>query len=183
MFFKIPWAIRAIVYKLFFKRFGLLSYMGPPLFLKGTRNISIGNRVRIFPHCRMETHGEGTVNIEENCQFGQRLHLTAAGHLSIGKNTTVLFDVMITDIDHDYREIDKPIHEQQLIISKTTIGSNCFIGSGTKIQAGTTLGNQCVVGANSVVRGSFPSYSVIAGVPAKIIKLYNFETGIWEHVR
>lgn len=53
---------------------------------------------------------------------------------------------------------------------------------GVAIQAGTILGEQCIVGANSVVRGTFPDYCVIAGVPAKIIKIYNKESGEWVRV-
>jgi lipopolysaccharide O-acetyltransferase len=45
---------------------------------------------------------------------------------------------------------------------------------------GTIIGNGVVVGANSVVRGSIPENTVIAGVPAKIIKKYNHETKLWE---
>lgn len=53
---------------------------------------------------------------------------------------------------------------------------------GAAIQAGTVLGKQCIVGANSVVRGTFPDYCVIAGVPAKIIRKYNAESHSWERV-
>jgi len=53
---------------------------------------------------------------------------------------------------------------------------------GVAIQAGTVLGKQCIVGANSVVRGVFPDYSVIAGVPARIIKRFNFDKNKWEKI-
>ena len=53
---------------------------------------------------------------------------------------------------------------------------------GACIQAGTVLGKQCVVGANAVVRGTYPDYCVIVGVPARVIKKYNPETGKWEKV-
>ena len=87
---------------------------------------------------------------------------------------------MITDIDHDYNDITQPISKQNLIIKKTSIGENCFIGSGAKIQAGTILGKHCVIGANSVVRGHFPDYCVIVGVPARIIKKYDFACKEWK---
>lgn len=45
---------------------------------------------------------------------------------------------------------------------------------------GTILGEQCIVGANAVVRGIFPDYCVIVGVPAKIIKRYNPSTKSWQ---
>ena len=82
---------------------------------------------------------------------------------------------IVTNIDHDYKVINKPIAQQELIVNETEIGENCFIGSGVKIQAGTKLGFQCVVGANAVVRGEFPDYSVIVGVPAKVIKRLNIK--------
>ena len=69
-----------------------------------------------------------------------------------------------------------------MIVKDTIIGENCFIGYGVAIQAGTKLGKQCIVGANAVVRGDFPDYSVIAGVPAKIIRKYNFDTKTWDRV-
>lgn len=49
------------------------------------------------------------------------------------------------------------------------IGDNCILSSGSKIIGGVTLGDNVVVGANAVVTKSFPSGSVVAGVPAKII--------------
>ena len=110
----------------------------------------------------------------------QRCHITAADNLKIGKNTTILFDVMITNIDHEYEDLTKPIANQPLKVKKTQIGENCFIGSGAKIQAGTILGRHCVVGTNAVVRGQFPDYSVIVGVPAGIVKRYDEETKKWK---
>ena len=72
--------------------------------------------------------------------------------------------------------------EQKRIVKTTSVGKNCFIGFGACIQAGTVLGKQCIVGANSVVRGHYSDYSVIAGVPARVIKRYNAETQKWEKV-
>lgn len=89
----------------------------------------------------------------------------------------------ITNIDHDYSEIDKHIMNQKFIIRHTSIGENCFIGMGAAIQAGTILGKQCIVGANAVVRGVYPDYCVIAGVPAKIIRKYNPESKKWERIK
>lgn len=54
-----------------------------------------------------------------------------------------------------------------------------FIGFGTSIQAGTILGKNVIVGANSFVRGSFPDYTIIGGVPAKILKIYDHTTKEW----
>jgi len=52
------------------------------------------------------------------------------------------------------------------------IGRNCWLGNGVVITAGVELGDNVVVGANSVVTKSFPANTVIAGVPAKIIRSF-----------
>jgi acetyltransferase-like isoleucine patch superfamily enzyme len=129
----------------------------------------------------METHQNGRILIEEDVSIGQNFHITSAKELlRIGTRTTISGNVFITNIDHDYRAIDRHILEQEYIIKTTSIGENCFIGYGASIQAGTILGKQCVVGTNAVVRGIFPDYCVLAGVPARIIKKYNLASCRWE---
>lgn len=60
------------------------------------------------------------------------------------------------------------------------IGRNCLIGMNSVILPGTTLGDHCVVGCNTTVSGTFPSYTVLAGSPARIIKRYDFSTKEWK---
>lgn len=178
------WAIRGILYKLKFKKFGNLSYIGKPISLLGVKNVSVGDKVRIYPGVRIETHGDNaTIEIKKNVSIGQNFHITSGGpDLIIGENTTISGNVFITNIDHQYQNIDVHILNQEHDIKETKIGSNCFIGYGAAIQAGTILGKQCIVGTNSVVRGVFPDYSVIVGAPARVVKRYNLESEVWEKV-
>jgi acetyltransferase-like isoleucine patch superfamily enzyme len=181
---KYLWAIRAIIYKARFKKVGRFSYIGKPIGLVGTRRITIGNKVRIQPGVRMETFGEeGSIIIKDNVSIAQNFHITSSNsQLVIGEDTTIAGNVFITNIDHDYQQIGVHILKQSYITKETRIGINCFIGYGAAIQAGTILGKQCIVGANSVVRGEFPDYCVIAGVPARIVKKYNPATCKWEKI-
>lgn len=180
MIFKIFWILRGLIYKPFLGKFDLPSYIGKPIFIKNLRRIFIGKRVRIFPGSRIEVVDKNaSIVFKENISIGQNFHITSASTLEIGKNTLILENVMITNIDHEYQEIDKHILEQPLIVQETQIGENCFIGYGAVIQAGTILGKQCIVGANAVVRGHFKDYSVIVGVPAKVVKRYDIKKRIW----
>ena len=179
---KIMWSIRGIVYKPFLKKIGKFSYIGKPIWMETKKNISIGNKVRIYPGARFETVNDGLIIIEDNVSIAQNFHCTSEGNLVIGQNTTILGNVFVTNIDHDYTEIDKHILEQKHIIKETVIGENCFIGYGASIQAGTKLGRHCVVGTNAVVRGEFPDYSVIVGVPGKVIKIYDKTTKQWKRI-
>lgn len=175
-----------IVYKIFFKKIGKKTLIKNPILLKNVHNISIGNNVFIRDHARLECveikdsqKFNPNLIIEDGVSIEQRCHITVANTLIIGKNTISLFDVMITDIDHEYENLDLPVALQPLRVSKTCIGENCFIGSGVKIQAGTILGKHCIVGTNAVVRGHFPDYCVIVGVPAKIVKRYDEAKKTW----
>lgn len=183
MIFKMFWILRAILYKPFMGKLDLPSYIGNPAYIHNFNRIFIGKKVRIFPNVRLEVHGEkASLTIEDNVAIGQNVHITSGENLVIGASSTILANVFITDIDHDYEEIGKHVLNQKKIIKKTVIGENCFIGIGVAIQAGTILGKQCIVGANSVVRGEFPDYCVIVGSPARIIKKYNLETKCWQKI-
>ena len=87
---------------------------------------------------------------------------------------------MITDIDHEYQDPAMPVALQSLLVKKTSIGNNCFLGGGARIQAGTRLGDHCIVGTNSVVRGGFPDYSVVVGAPARVVKRYDPVSKLWK---
>jgi len=181
MFYKAQWFLRGIFYKPFFGKFGFPSYIGKPVYLGSKKNIFVGNQVRIFPGARIEVvNDSATIRFEDNVAIGQNLHITSGCELIVSSGTTIAGDVAITNIDHDYRKIGESIIDQQYIIKETKIGKNCYLGRGVMIQAGTVLGEQCVVGANSVVRGEFPDYCVIAGAPAKIVKKYNSISKVWE---
>ena|SRR3989338_5995812 len=181
MIFKIFWILRALLYKPFFGSFGFPSYIGKPLIIQNSKQIFIGKRIRIFPGSRMEViNKDASILFEENISIGQNLHIISGAEMVIGKNTTISANVFISNIDHEFRQIEKHILNQPLLIKETRIGENCFIGYGAVIQAGTTLGKQCIVGANAVVRGNFPDFTVIAGVPARIIKRYDFTSQTWK---
>lgn len=181
---KLYWHLRSYKYFIKFSKFGKYSYIDRPMFIDvNGGKVFIKDKFRVQPGLRMELlDGNSAIEIGENVSIGQNFHITSGGKLKIGNNVTILGNVFLTNIDHDYKEIDKHILEQQNIISETNIGDNCFIGYGAAIQAGTKLGKQCIVGANAVVRGEFPDYSVIVGVPARVVKKYNSNTGKWERV-
>jgi len=109
----------------------------------------------------------------------QNLHLTCAERIYIGKGTALAANVTITDINHPYENIDLPIERQRLEVSPVHIGRHCKVYNNAVILPGTTIGDHCVVGANSVVTGSFDSFTVIAGVPAKVVRKYDTDSGKW----
>jgi len=176
--------IKSYRYFLKFTKFGKLSYIDRPMLIDINHgNVEIGDMFRIQPGLRMELLNKNSnIRIGKNVSIGQNFHVTSGGDLNIGNNVTISGNVFITNIDHDYKDVGIHILKQRHIIRDTYIGDNCFIGYGAAIQAGTKLGKQCIVGTNAVVRGEFPDYSVIVGVPGRVIKIYNQNSNQWEPV-
>lgn len=174
--------IRAFFYKLRFNKIGFPSKLGRPLKLKNARNVSLGKRVRIMSGYRIECYNGGTVNIGDDVSIGQNLHMISGGKLTVGNHVTFSGNVFISNLNHSYEKLDVSALRQENIIKGVSVGDFCFVGYGACILPGTQLGKNVIVGANSVVCGKFPDYVVVAGVPAKIIKKYNFENNKWERI-
>ena len=182
-FAKVLWGLRALRYSLVSK-IKMPSYIGNPMFISKISALRLGKRVRIYPGIRLETGSKNAkLIVGDNTSIGQNFHAVAYNKsLWIGSNVTISGNVFMTNCDHSYKHLDVHILEQPIIERETVIGDNCFIGYGAVIQAGTVLGKQCIVGANAVVRGVFPDNSVIAGIPAKIIKQYDKKEKKWKRV-
>lgn len=177
---KYVWACRVFFYKLFFGKIGKFTYIGKPVFMEGCRNIFIGNNVRIFPGLRIQTLDDGKIFIGNNVAIEQNVHIiSGCSELKIEKDCVISANVLITNHSHSYEKIDLSVLEQPNLYDKTYVGESCFIGFGACILAGTKLGRHCIVGANSVVKGVFPDYCVITGIPGKITKIYDKKMKKW----
>lgn len=170
------------------QRRGRRSIVQRPLFWT-PEFIELGDGVLIWPGCRIEGVSEHAgeryaplIRMGDGVTLQQYCHLTAAGQLTIGAGTTILCGALITDIDHEFQALDESAYGQGMTVRPTTIGANCLIGAGARIQAGTTLGKQCIVGTNAVVRGDFPDQCVIAGIPARIVRRYDPASGTWRKI-
>lgn len=178
---KFIWGLRALIYSFVFNKIGNLTYIGKPCYIEGCKNITIGGRTRIFPGIRMEAIDKGKILIGDNCAIEQNVHIISKGsNLLIESDTTISANVFISNVDHDYCDVSISVMQQDFLEKKTQIGVGCFIGYGAVILPGTILGKHCVVGSNAVVRGIFPDYCVIAGVPAKVVKFFDLESKKWE---
>jgi acetyltransferase-like isoleucine patch superfamily enzyme len=148
--------------------------------------IRLKDRVFIFAHGRIQgvTRYQDVpfspeIVFDEGSSAQQNLHLTCANRVYIGKETALAANVTITDIDHPYRDVNVPIEWQPLKVCPVHIGDGCKIYNNAVILPGTRIGDHCVVGANSVVWGSFESFTVISGNPARAIRQYDPASGTW----
>lgn len=126
---------------------------------------------------------DGNIKIGRNVQVGDFCFFSGQGDITIGDNVLFASFVSLIANEHIYTDIYKPIMEQGSHSEAIIIGNGCWIGIKSTILSGSVIGNNCVIGANSVVKGIFPDNCVVVGSPAKIIKIYNPKTKVWDNVQ
>lgn len=140
-------------------------------------NVYIGRNARIGIDCHSTLIIKGGVQINEN------LEISCNNFIEIGENVLIGRNVFIGDNIHNYEQINRPVINQGLSNGgKIIIEDDCWIGTGVCILKDVVIGKHSVIGANSVVTKNVPPYSVSAGIPAKVIKKYDFEIERWTKV-
>lgn len=169
------------------KNFGKGSFIDRPLHIDGV-NISIGNNVFIqykswLAAMPLTDCKKPILQIENGSVIGHFNEIYATRKIIIQKNVLTADRVYISDNLHGYKDISIPIIKQKIVQNGNgvVIGEGSWIGVGVAI-IGASIGKHCIIGANSVVTHDIPDYCVAVGVPAKVIKQYNFETQTWENL-
>jgi abequosyltransferase len=121
--------------------------------------------------------------IENGCKIGRRCMISAKNSVRVSENVLFGPSVLITDHSHEFSNLEQPIHAQGLTAGGTVvIERNCWLGHGAAIictSGQLVVGRNSVVGANAVVTRSIPPFSVVSGNPARVIRRYDPEAGVW----
>jgi acetyltransferase-like isoleucine patch superfamily enzyme len=112
------------------------------------------------------------VTIGDRCLIGRGSGIVGHFSIEIGNDVWTGHNVYITDQNHGYEDVTKPISQQSQPERAVKIGDGSWLGYGSVVLPGVTIGEHCVIGANSVVTRDVPSFSVAVGVPARVIKKY-----------
>ena len=110
----------------------------------------------------------GDVMIGDHTRIG--LHNTIIGPVEIGSHVNLAQGITVTALNHNFGDTEKRIDEQGVSTNPVTIEDDVWIGANAVILPGVTIGNHCVVAAGAVVTKDVPPHSLVAGVPAKVIK-------------
>jgi len=119
------------------------SWVKPPMYTNLASNIHVGRNVAIMPYF--------------NCM--------AAGNVQIDDNVSIALNVSIITNNHDFYQRDI------ITVKDVRICRNVWIGAGSIILCGVTIGENAVVGAGSVVTKDVPANAVVAGNPARVLKI------------
>ena len=103
--------------------------------------------------------------------MGQECTISAYQHVAIGRECIIADRVMMIDFDHGMVEVERPIREQGIYKRNVDVGHNVWIGYGACLLRGVSVGDNSVVGTSAVVTRKVPANAVVAGVPARIIRM------------
>jgi acetyltransferase-like isoleucine patch superfamily enzyme len=164
-----------------FEHFGRKSLLGRRNLILKAQYISVGQNSSFGNGLTLTCYDGGTgqaftprITIGDGVSIGEDAHITAINEIVIGNGVLTGKKVLITDNAHGRSDRDDlqiaPMSRVLVSKGKVIIGDNVWIGEKASIMPGVTIGEGAIVAANAVVTKDVPAYSVVAGVPAKVLK-------------
>jgi acetyltransferase-like isoleucine patch superfamily enzyme len=143
---------------------GVKLEIGPRATLHIGRWAWIGHGTKLRVH-------EGEISIGAKSVIGQECTFSAFQRIAIGRECIVADRVMMIDFDHGVTEVERPIRLQGIYKRDVAVGHNVWIGYGACLLRGVRVGNNSIVGTSSVVTRSYPANTVLAGAPARVLRM------------
>jgi len=157
-----------------YKIFSKYKILNNNLIISDLKNIEIGNNFQISSYCSLFSEGiDGEKIIIKNnvaLNFNVMINANNKGYIEIEDNVIIGPNTVLRASNHNFEDINKPIRYQKHAGGKIIIKEDVWIGSNCTILPNIVIGKGSIVGAGSVVTKNIPEYSIVAGVPAKIIK-------------
>jgi acetyltransferase-like isoleucine patch superfamily enzyme len=181
------------IFKPCLKHLGKKAFISPYSRINHMECISIGDRsiiergtsILAFTRYLSATYLPSIV-IGNDVFIGSRCMISAATEIKIGDATTIGDHCYIADNRHGYEDINNGVLDQTLVTGSINIGPRAWIGYGSFIAASGSdnleIGEHAIIAANSVVRKSVPSFTIVAGAPAKPVKHFDFTKAKWMRI-
>lgn len=166
-----------------FRHGGFFRY---PSTIRNLGELKVGKNCRFGRYCTIELfNSDSRLTVGDAFRSNSYLHIGVVSSVTIGKNVLFASGVYISDHSHgDYGKLEScdpsiaPMN-RTLYVAPIIIGDNVWLGEKAAILPGVRVGDGVVVGAGAVVTKDVPDYCIVAGVPARIIKRYDFVSSSW----
>lgn len=135
----------------------------------GTSRLTIGDNCRIDRGVRILSANEASIDLEEGVRIGLYSVFNGGDSIFVGKESLISGFVYLQTSMHNYKGSGN-IQSQGYSHASIYLGQDSWLGTHAVIFPGVRLESKCIVGSSSVVMNSFPENSVLAGIPAKILK-------------
>jgi acetyltransferase-like isoleucine patch superfamily enzyme len=133
--------------------------------------LEVGEHTLFEPHVWITAPGEARVRIGSGSFLNIAVMVAAQELVEIGDHCMFANGCFISDANHRFDDLERPVpHQGFTSKGPTRIGDNVWCGANVVIATGVTIGERCVIGANTVVTRDIPPFSVVGGIPAKVLK-------------
>ena len=136
-------------------------------------NLSLGNNVYIGHNTILKGYYQNEMSIGDHTWIGQGCFFHSAGRVTIGRAVGIGPMVKILTSVHTAEDLDKPVMFTPLEFRQVLVHDGADIGVGAIILPGVTIGEGAIVGAGSVVTKDVPALAIVAGCPAKLLRMRN----------
>ncbi len=132
--------------------------------------ISLASNVYVGHQTILKGYFKNEMIIGSGTWIGQQCLFHSAGGITIGKNVGIGPCVRILTSTHKDQNPHEPIIRQEISFRPVVIEDDCDIGLGTILLPGVTVGRGVQIGAGAVVTRDLPAYTVVVGVPARVVR-------------
>jgi galactoside O-acetyltransferase len=163
--------VRRYYFKFRVNKAGSKISIGRHIEIAGPQNISFGNQIYIVDGAVLRAV-KGKINIGDKFALNGNARIIAdcGGRIMIGNSVMIGPNAVIRASNHCHNDVTKDIWDQGQTGGQIIIGNDVWIGANVTIVSNVKIGSHSIVAAGSVVTKNFPDFSVIAGVPAKLIR-------------
>lgn len=134
----------------------------------GKCEIKFGNNVDINRNVYLGAFGD-RFEVGDRTQFNRNALVDGRGSIRIGNDVLIGPYAQLISYQHRFSDVTRPINQQGFELAEIVIEDDVWIGAGAIVLAGVTIGRGSIIGAGAVVTHSCPHYSILGGVPARII--------------
>jgi len=165
--------VRSHYYKLLLKKYYKGNRFESGLRIEFPRNVEIGSYSYFGFNCKLYASEFSKIKIGFNASFNSNVMINARGkgEISIGNNVLIGPNVVLRSSNHSFDSTEIPVLEQGMTEGEIVIHDDVWIGSNAVILPNCEIGKGAIIAAGAVVTSNVDSYSVVGGVPAKLIKM------------
>ena len=137
--------------------------------LETPERTTLGHGAKVFCSAHINAGGSGFVRVGAGTHIGRFNNLSGGGGLTIGARCAISSHVAIYTVANDPGAAQPALAPSRL--EPVTIGDDVFVGAGVRIIPGVTVGDGAVIGAGAVVTRDVPAGAIVAGVPARVLRI------------
>jgi acetyltransferase-like isoleucine patch superfamily enzyme len=134
-------------------------------------NITLGANVYVGHYAILKGYYKNELSIGDGTWIGQQCFFHGAGGLTIGRNVGIGPGVKIITSVHEEAGRGIPVLHAPVTFAPVVIEDDVDLGVNSIVLPGVTVGRGAIVGAGAVVNRDVPPYAIVAGVPAKVIRM------------